>query len=228
MTNEELILKKLEHIESHLEPAIKLGQSLKELKDDLVPLGNTAVNLITNELQEIEAGFELEDLFILTKQTLRSTRDLAFMLNQLTSIVEFMKDLEPLMKSAIPLIIGHLDKLEQRGVFRMITAMTDIRAKVASTYDHEDIDQIGDVMVNLLGLAKKLSDPKAMELLEKLAELPANVDLTNTKKIGPFKMISAGFNNEVKEGLGVMIELTKAMGKLKGTGQEETTAAPGN
>lgn len=228
MTNEELILKKLEHIESHLEPAIKLGQSLKELKDDLLPLGNTAVNLVTNELQEIEAGFELEDLFILTKQTLRSTRDLAFMLNQMTSLVEFMKDLEPLMKSAIPLIIGHLDRLEQRGVFRMVAAMTDVRAKVASAYDHEDIDQIGDVMVSLLGLAKKLSDPKAMELLEKMAELPANVDLTNTQKIGPFKMISAGFNSEVKEGLGVMIELTKAMGKLKGNGQEEPPAAPVN
>lgn len=224
MTNEELILKKLEHIESHLEPAIKLGQSLKELKDDLLPLGNTAVNLVTNELQEIEAGFELEDLFILTKQTLRSTRDLVFMLNQLTSIVEFLKDLEPLMKSAVPLVIGHMDQLEQRGVFRMITAMMDIRAKVASAYDPDDIDQIGDVMVNLLGLAKKLSDPKAMELIEKMAELPANVDLANTQKVGPFKMITAGFNSEVKEGLGVMMELTKAMGKLKGNGQPETAA----
>lgn len=222
MTNEELILKKLEYIESHLEPAIKLGQSLKELKDDLVPLGNTAVNLVTKELQEIEAGFELEDLFTLIKQTLRSTRDLIFSLNQLTSIVEFLRDIEPLMKSAVPIVIEHLDQLERRGVFRMIKAMMDVRAKVASTYDSDDIEQISDVMVKLLGLAQKLSDPKAMALLQKMADVPSHVDLANSRKVGPFAMVSAGFNSEVKEGLGVMIELTKAMGKIK----DSPTAAP--
>ena len=36
------------------------------------------------------------------------------------------------------------------------------------------------------------------------ASIPANVDLANAKKIGPVGMLSAGFNTEVKEGLGVL------------------------
>ncbi len=215
MTNEELILQKLEYLESHIVPVIKFGQSIKELKDDMVPLSNTAVQLVINELQEVEAGFELDDLFLLIKQTMRSTRDLIFALRQMSSIIEFVRDLEPLMKSAVPQIIAHLDDLERRGVFRIIKSMMDVRAKIASSYNAEDIDKIGDVMVALLGLAKKLSDPRAMEFLEKAAELPANIDLSNSKKVGLMGMITAGFDDEVKEGLGVLLELTKAMSTLK-------------
>jgi len=215
MTNEELILMKLEKIESQLEPAIKFGESIRELKDDLIPLQNIGYQVLVDELEQVQAGFNLDDLLDLIRQMMRNTNDFVFALKAMANIIEFANDIEPLLKLAVPQAISALDKMEQKGVFRMIKAMMDIRAKVASAYDADDIDQIGDVMVRLLGLTKKLSDPATMELLEKFAELPSKIDLEKTKKVGPFKLASAGFNSEVKEGLGVMIELTKAMGKLK-------------
>jgi len=111
-----------------------------------------------------------------------------------------------------------MDELEQKGVFRMIKAMMDVRAKVAATYDADDIEQISDGMVSMLRVAKKMSDPGTLEFLEKAAEIPASLDLANTKKVGPFGMLSAGFDPEVKDGLGVMMALTKAMGKMKTNG----------
>jgi uncharacterized protein YjgD (DUF1641 family) len=96
--------------------------------------------------------------------------------------------------------------------------MLDVRAKVAAEYDHHDIEQISDGAVAMLRLAKNLSDPKVLAFMEKAVTLPGRIDLSNTKKIGPFKMLSAGFNSEVKDGLGVLMELTKAMGKLKDNG----------
>ena len=69
-----------------------------------------------------------------------------------------------------------------------------------------------------LGLAKKLSDPKASEFLEKIAELPSKVDLANAKPVGPFGMLSALSSKQAREGLGVLMELTRAMGELKNGG----------
>jgi len=218
MTNEELILMKLENIESQIEPVIKFTKSMKELKDDLVPLQNIAFQTIIKELQEIESGFQLEDFLMLIKKTLRSTNDLIFALKQMSNIIEFLKDLEPLLKSVVPQMIAYLDQLEQRGVFRVIKAMLDVRAKVADTYDAEDIDQMGDILVDLLGLTKKLSDPKAKAFLEKAASVPSYIDLESSKKVGIFRLLAAGFDSEIKEGLGVMMELTKAMGKIKNNG----------
>ncbi len=215
MTNEELILMKLENIESQIEPVIRFSRSINELKDDLIPLQTSAFKTLTSELQEIEAGFQLEDFLTLIKQTFRRTNDLIFALRQLSNIVELAKDIEPLLKSGVPQMITYLDQLEQRGVFRVLKATLDIRAKVAEAYGAEDIDQIGDALVGLLGVTKQLSDPKSKEFLERMANLPSHVDLKGCKKIGPFRLVSAMCDQEVKEGLGVLIELAKAMGKLK-------------
>ncbi len=218
MTNEELILQHLEDIKAQITPITKTADKLIELRDDFIPLSNHAFQILIDELQEVEAGFQLEDLFKLIKQGMRSIRNLNFALRQLNNITEFALDIEPLLISSVPQAIKYLDDLEQRGVLRVIKAMMDVRAKVAKAYSPEDIDQIGDGMVGLLGLAKKLSDPQVMTLLEKTIEVFTSIDLKDTKKIGPIGLVSAGFNSEVKEGFGVLIELAKAMGKLKSNG----------
>jgi uncharacterized protein YjgD (DUF1641 family) len=134
------------------------------------------------------------------------------------SLVDFVKDIEPLLKSAVPQMIHTLDEMERKGVFRIIKATMGVRTKIAETYSAEDIEQIGDGMVAMLGIAKKMSDPKAVAFLEKAAAIPGSIDLSASKKMGPFGMMSAIYNDEIKVGLGVLMELTKALGKLKDNG----------
>jgi uncharacterized protein YjgD (DUF1641 family) len=162
----------------------------------------------------VEAGFQLENFLSLTKEAMRNTENFIFALKQMASIIEFVKDLEPLLKSAVPQIIHYLDELEQKGVFRIIKSTVDLRTKIAATYTAEDIEVMGDGLVAVLGLAKSLSNPKAIALLEKLSQIPSKVELENAKSIGVFGLASAGFNPEISKGLGVLMELTKAMGKI--------------
>lgn len=226
MTNEELILQRLDALDAKIDPIISARQKWDELKDDLVPLQHHAMDLMIEHLQEVEAGFQLEDLLLLLKQSMRSIKNLRFALKTVDTIIEFFNDIEPLLKSAVPKMIEHLDDLERKGVFRIIKAMLDVRAKVAAEYDHHDIEQISDGAVAMLRLAKKLSDPKVLAFMEKAVALPGQIDLSHTGKIGPFKMISAGFNSEVKDGLGVLMELTKAMGKMKENSSNPTSGRP--
>ena len=214
MTNEELILEKLERLETQIQPLIKTSEKFTELKNDLIPIGNHATALLIKELTEVEAGFQLENFLSLTKEAMRNTENFIFALKQMASIIEFVKDLEPLLKSAVPQIIHYLDELEQKGVFRIIKATIDLRTKIAATYTGEDIEVMGDGLVAVLGLAKSFSDPRAIALLEKLSQIPSKVELENAKSIGVFGLASAGFNPEIGKGLGVLMELTKAMGKI--------------
>jgi len=224
MTNEELILKKLEDLEAKIDPIVKSREAFLELKEDLMPLQNKVFQLIIQELQEVEAGFQLEDILLLIKQTMRSMRNFVYVLKTMDNIVEFIADVEPLLKSAVPKFIEYLDDMERQGVFRIMKATLDLRSKIASQYDQEELEKIFDGMVATLSLAKKLSDPKTMAFLEKVAAIPANVDLSKTREIGPVGLISAGFNSEIKQGLGVLIELTKALGKMKDNGQPVSSA----
>ena len=215
MTNEELILEKLERLETQIQPLIKTSEKFAELKNDLIPISNHATALLIKELTEVEAGFQLEDFVSLTKEAMRNTRNFTFALKQMASMIEFVKDLEPLLKSAVPQTIHYLNELEQKGVFRILKATVDLRTKVAASYTAEDIDIMGDGIVALLGLAKSLSDPKTIELLEKLSQIPSKVELENAKSVGVFGLASAGFDPEISKGLGVLMELTKAMGRIE-------------
>jgi uncharacterized protein YjgD (DUF1641 family) len=218
MTTEEQILERLDRIEAQLAPISASAQGLNELKEDLIPLSGQAFRLLIRELEDVESGFQLEDLLALMKRSLRSVKHLQFCLEQLENIVDFVLTIEPLLKSSVPQLINYLDDLEQKGVLRIIQSTLDVRAKVAAAYSAEDVDQIGDGLVTLLGLAQKLSDPQATAFLQKMAELPSKVDLDKAKPVGPFGMLGALSSKEARKGLGVLMELTKAMGDLKNGG----------
>jgi len=93
--------------------------------------------------------------------------------------------------------------------------MLEVRGKVAQVYGPEDIEAMGDSFVALLGLLKKMSRPEMLALLEKLTDMPANIDLANAKPVGMFGVVGALSDSEVKNGIGVAMEMVKALGKLK-------------
>jgi uncharacterized protein YjgD (DUF1641 family) len=215
MTNEAMILERLDRIEAQLAPLAGSFKSIHELTEDLTPLANHAFQLIIKEMEDVESSFQLDDLLEMIKRLLRSVRSIIYSLNQLENVIDFVTTLEPLLKSSVPQLINYLDDLEQRGVFRTINATLEIRAKVAKAYTPEDIDQIGDGVVAVLGLAKKLTHPQTIAFLERLTEMPGELNLETCNAVGPFGILRACGNKEVKEGLGVLMEFTKGMGKLK-------------
>jgi uncharacterized protein YjgD (DUF1641 family) len=65
-----------------------------------------------------------------------------------------------------------------------------------------------------------------MQFLEEFAELPSKIDLADAKPVGPIGMLRALSGPQAREGLGILMELTKAMGALKSGGSHK--AAPGS
>jgi hypothetical protein len=60
-----------------------------------------------------------------------------------------------------------------------------------------------------------LSNREMIRFLEKLADVPLEVHLDEIKLVGALGRLWRLRNKECKEGLGVLVELTKALGKLK-------------
>jgi uncharacterized protein YjgD (DUF1641 family) len=216
MTNEELILQRLDRLEARLAPMSETFKSMMELKEDLTPLVNRGFKVLIEELQDVEMAFQLEDLFRLIKQGLRGIRNFSWSLEQLESLIDLLKTLEPLLKSTVPQLIHYLDDMEQKGVFRTYGAMLSVRAKVAKQYSPEDFELMSDAFTSLLGLLRKLATPEVQALLQRVVEIPVGLDLGSSQSVGPVGLLKAAYSDDVKQGLGVMIELTKAMGKLKG------------
>jgi uncharacterized protein YjgD (DUF1641 family) len=269
MTND-LIIERLDRLEEKLDrlsatqeqlsPFIRSYQSLNDLGRDLSLLIGPGASLLTEELAEVETGFQIEDVLSLLKRLLLSFRHITWSLEQLENLIDWWQDVEPLLKIAVPHLIDKLDDMEQKGIFRIntailnmyaklasaytpedvevigdgfvrmhgivrkfadpvvihsIEAVVDMYAKLASVYKPEDIDSIGDGFVRMHGIVKKFGDPRVVDFLDRLSDIPGKVNLEEARPAGPFGLLWRMRSQECKEGLGVLVELTKALSKLK-------------
>ena len=225
MTNEELILEKLARIEARLEGFERVEQqmaafagpweNLSDLGRDLSILTEPAVRKLTEEMVEVESGFQMEDFFALIKKLLPSLKYLTWSLEQMENLVDWWQDMEPLLKLGFPKLIDYLDDLEQKGIFRINAAVLEMYGKIATNYNTEDIDAMGDGFVRMHGVVKKLSNPELIQFLDRVIDIPLEIKLGEAKPAGPFGLLWRMRSKECREGLGVLVELTKALGKLK-------------
>jgi len=270
MNAEEQILARLARIEEKLNRVTdfeeqwgKFGQTWESLSDlgrDLSLVMGPGARLLTEELAEVETGFQLEDALFFLKRLLLSFRHIAWSLEQMENLIDWWRDMEPLLKIAVPHLVDKLDDLEQRGVFRINSAIINMYAKLASAYTPEDveiigdgfvrmhgivkkfadpvviqsieavvnmyaklasvytpadIDSIGDGFVRMHGIVKKFGDPQVVDFLDRLTDVPSTANLEKARPVGPFSLPFRMMNKECKQGLGVALELTRALGKIK-------------
>jgi uncharacterized protein YjgD (DUF1641 family) len=237
MSNEEMIMERLARIEEKLAGVSRVEEQLaaftgpwenvSDLGRDISLLMEPAVRKLTEEMVEVEIGFQLEDLFALIKRLLPSLKYLTWSLEQLENVVDWWQDMEPVMKVAVPKLIDYLDNLEQKGIFRINAAVLEMYGKIATNYNTQDIGAIGDGFVLMHGLVKKLSNPELIQFLEKLVDVPLEVHLKEVKPVGPLGLAWKMRSQECRQGLGVMLELTRALGKITAAPAEAEAAPPG-
>ena len=220
MDNEQAILDRLEAIEDKVRPLAESARAIRELKEELAPRVEEAVRALILELQDVEADFQLEDLLFLVKKAMRNVRNFTFALEQMRNLIDFVTTAEPLLRVSVPQWITYLHSLEQKGAFALVRTAIDVADKVAQTYTQEDIQQIGDGIVRMVGVAKKLTSPQAVDFLERAAEVPVRVDLSRAQPAGRWKMFWALSDDEVRQGLGVVLELTRALAAVKNDNKE--------
>lgn len=215
MKNEDLILEKLTAIEAELAEMRVKRLEMKELTHDLNPLLKSAFQNVLRELGQVDYGFQLEDGIVLLKRFLRNMKNMAYMMDQMENMIELVHTMEPLLKTGVHNVIRYLGTLEQRGVFRTYEAMLEMRAKVSARYTPEDFEQMSDAFVEMIGLLKKIATPEFLALMDKLTELPAAMELDKAQPLGIMGLVSALRDPDLREGLGVGLQMAKSLKKLK-------------
>jgi uncharacterized protein YjgD (DUF1641 family) len=215
MTHEQEILARLDRIEDRLMPMVDTARAVGELRAELAPRVNEAVHALIRELADVEADFQLEDLLHLLKKALRNTENFNFTLDQLKNLIDFAVTIEPLLKSSVPQLILYLDELERNGVFRLLQTGVETVKAVAGTFSEEELAQVRSGLVRLTGMLKQICRPEALDLIERAAELPGEVDLSGARAVGPWGLFRAMGEDQVKEGLGVLLALTRGLAALK-------------
>jgi uncharacterized protein YjgD (DUF1641 family) len=217
MSHEAELIQRMDRLEARIAPLAESAKALGELREELAPRVNEAVHALIVALADVEADFQLEDLVHLAKNAMRNVKNLNFTLDQLKNLIDFLVIAEPVLKTTVPQIIYYFDEMERKGVFRMLTLGLEVLKKIGSSYSPEQMQQIGDGLVRLVGVLHKLMAPEAMDLLDKAADLPATADVAGAKPVGLFGLVGALSDPRLKAGMGVALEFTRGLAALRET-----------
>ena len=215
MTQEALILERLDRLETQIAPVAESARSISELREELAPRVNEAVQALISGLSDVESDFQLEDLTFLLKKMMRNVNTFNFSLDQLKNVIDFIQMAEPLLKNSVPQLISFLDELEQKGVFRLLNTSLEIVKNLSQSFSPDDLEQTRNGMVRLLTAVKKLTEPRAVALIERAAEIPGRVDPSRAREVGLMGMMGAMSDPEIKRGMGVLLELARGVAVLK-------------
>ncbi len=215
MSKDEVLLERLDRIERKLELMASSAESSHDLHETLAPILKGAFMSMLAEFSAMEHKVNLDDLFNLFRRIMFSVRDITYVLEQLENIIELWRTVEPMIKPLFLSSVESLDKMEQNGTFAKVSALAEIGSKTANAFTPEQISSMGETLVFFLSVLEKMSNPETKAMLEKLVDGMADVDLAAATDGGMMSLVKTMGSKDVRKGLGVALEMTKVLGKIK-------------
>ncbi|NIW49401.1 MAG: hypothetical protein GWN30_32935 [Gammaproteobacteria bacterium] len=145
--------------------------AMEELRDDMIPIANHLIKLTIDELAEIGTEFKAEDLLFLLKRLLRNTRLLINLVDQLEAVMGFADETQLLGKQVFNTLVENLDQLEQKGYFQLAGEGMQVLDQVVEQLGPEDVQAIGDVMLQSLKSLREPAPEKAPSMVYLLKEM---------------------------------------------------------
>lgn len=184
-----------------------------ELKDDLIPIANEMFAASVEELSEIEAYVQLEDILHLLKRLARNTNNIERMLDQLESLNDLMLDLGPIVNDAFLQAVGQLDEMERKGYFAAIREGVYVLDNIVEAFGPEDVRALGDNIVTILSTVREMTQPEIMHTAQNLART-FNVPEVRREglDVSYLGLIKQMRDPEMRRGLALTLTLLKAIG----------------
>ncbi len=183
-------------------------QEWDELKDDMTPIMNDVFRLSVQQLEEVESYVQIEDIFHLFKRVLRNTRNLEQMLDQLESLVELWQDLSPLTRDVFLTFMNRLEEMEQKGYFAFLQGGLEIVDRIVTSFDEEDVRQLGDNIVLILQTVKEMTQPEVMNMMRNTALVVKEEEPLDTSLLGILRQLN---DPAVKRGLAKTLMVLKSV-----------------
>lgn len=184
-------------------------QEWDELKNDLTPIANDVFRLSVKQLDEVESYVQLEDVLRLLKRLMRNTRNLEQMLDQMESFAALWQDVNPLTQDAFLSLMGTLDEMERKGYFVFLRGGLGIMEQIVTSFDEEDIHQLGENIVLILQTVKEMTQPDIMRMMQNTATVIREEDANgNVSMLSILRQLN---DPAVKKGLVKTLTVLKAV-----------------
>ena len=138
---------------------------------------------------------------------------------------ELVEEMIPIARLVVSSATTRLGDWEERGVFDMIAVMQDAADRILDNYTKDDAEHLADAIVGILSTVRNLTQPGVLQIANQATDVLRQAD--GVKPVGMFgAMRKASSDKEIQRGLGVMLEIMRAVGRTQGGSAEGVSVLP--
>ena len=188
-------------------------KAIEELQADLTPIAVQAIERSAYTLDEVQ--IDPSDLLQLAVRVADNARMLENLMIQMESVTELATELKPIVNRGIVKAIEFADELDQRGYFEFAEAGFDVIDRIVTGYSKEEVEALGDNVVDILDIFKDLTQPEMLAVADRLLEVvQQQQSLATLERQDPpslFGLIGMMRDPEIRRGLGRALRTFKAV-----------------
>ncbi|MFC4248222.1 DUF1641 domain-containing protein [Natribaculum luteum] len=196
----------LQRVGENAETLTELLETLEvvdDLVDDLVPELQTVVYENRETVERLRFALEREELIVLLERLGENA-------DTFVELVELLDVTHDLAEDVVPELtdVATENREPIRNLRMVIAGITD-------GYAGSEIDcyDLGQNLGHMLALGQRLGDPELIDAVD--SGLGAFTEEEPPKKVGLFGLLGALFDDDVRQGLGILVEFLRRMGASK-------------
>jgi uncharacterized protein YjgD (DUF1641 family) len=143
-------------------------ESWDEFRRDATVVAGEALAIATHELDDLVATADLADTVRLLRRLVEVAPTLDRALVALSQLGELVDDAAPLGVDVMTMLTDRLALAEQKGYIDFARAGARVADRVVTGFDADDLDHLGDSIVEILGAVREITQPELLALLGRM------------------------------------------------------------
>jgi len=180
----DLLSTQVAYLTEQAQISARAREERQELFDTLMPIASDGMRLVENELEDVQAYLNPQDLIRLMKKAVRNLAIFEGLLDQMSSVNDLIGISAQISKEGVDKASEIFGKLEQKGYYQFAQSGARMVDNIVTSFSPEDADKLGDNIVLILNTVKDMTQPEIMsfvrntlQVAEREVEKPVNTSL---------------------------------------------------
>ena len=187
------------------------SQAIDDLVADASIIGKDVYDSTVTALDEREVVLDPDQLRELGIRLAQNIGNFNNMLSSFGSVMDLVKDLEPIANEVIIDATKQLHEFEQKGYFEFMREFGRVIDNIVTHYGAEDARMLADNVVAMLDVVKNLTQPDMLKSIDNAVRIFASIEMDNVPEYSIFKVMREMNKPEMKKSIGFVMMFLKNM-----------------
>ncbi len=201
----------MDFIVEELQRQREARERISELAETLTPVTKQAMQMATDQLQDMDVSSE--ELVSLLRTFATNVPQMQALLAQLGPLSELAEQVSHLSGPALAKVTDMLAVADDKGYFMFAREGSKIADRVVTEFTENDVQALGDNVVTILTAVKEMTQPEVMGLVQRTALSVQDAEDTPMEPPSMFALLKSMRDPQTRRGLAKVMAMLHTVGE---------------